>query len=79
MDIKFKEDFIVLWKRFFGEAELPIAFYYTNEEGHAELVKPDTIRGCLFAALSLVRKGRALCFDAESGGLSWQTNISGFS
>jgi uncharacterized protein (DUF169 family) len=68
IDIKFKEDFIVLWKRFFGEAELPIAFYYTNEEGHAELVKPDTIRGCLFAALSLVRKGRALCFDAESGG-----------
>jgi len=66
MDIKFKEDFIVLWKRFFGEAELPIAFYYTNEEGHAELVKPGTIRGCLFAALSLVRKGRALCFDAES-------------
>jgi len=66
MDIKFKEDFIVLWKRFFGEAELPIAFYYTNEEGHAELVKPGTFRGCIFAALSLVRKGRALCFDAES-------------
>jgi len=68
MDIKFKEDFIVLWKRFFGEAELPIAFYYTNEEGHAELVKPGTFRGCLFAALSLVRKGRALCLDAESIG-----------
>ena len=69
MDIKFKEDFIVLWKKFFGEAELPIAFYYTNEEGHAELVKPDTIaRGCVFPALSLVRKGRALCFDAESIG-----------
>ena len=44
MDIKFREDFIVLWKRFFGEAELPIAFYYTNEEGHAELVNPDTVR-----------------------------------
>jgi uncharacterized protein (DUF169 family) len=69
MDIKFKEDFIVLWKKFFGEAELPIVFYYTNEEGHAELVKPDTIaRRCVIAALSLVRKGRALCFDAESIG-----------
>jgi len=40
MDIKFKEDFVVLWKKFFGEAELPIAFYYTNEGGHAELVNP---------------------------------------
>jgi len=70
MDIKFKEDFIVLWKKFFGEAELPIAFYYTNEEGHAELLKPDTIAPsrCVIAALSLVRKGRALCFDAESIG-----------
>jgi uncharacterized protein (DUF169 family) len=66
MDIKLKQDFIVLWKRFFGEAELPIAFYYTNEEGHAELMKPRTIRRCVFTALSLVRKGRALCFDAES-------------
>jgi uncharacterized protein (DUF169 family) len=66
MDIKFKEDFIVLWKRFFGEAELPITFYYTDEEGQAELVKPGTFRRCVFTALSLVRKGRALCFDAES-------------
>ena len=78
MNIKFKEDFIVLWKKFFGEAELPIVFYYTNEEGHAELVKPDTIRGCLFAALSLVRKGRALCFDAESGGCLGRQISPGF-
>jgi len=66
MDIKFKEDFIVLWKRFFGEAELPIVLYYTDEEGQAELVKPGTFHRCVFTALSLVRKGRALCFDAES-------------
>jgi uncharacterized protein (DUF169 family) len=79
MDIKFKEDFIVLWKRFFGEAELPIAFYYTNEEGHAELVKPGTIaRRCVIAALSLVRKGRALCFDAESIGCSGGQECLGF-
>ena len=78
MDIKFKEDFIVLWKRFFGEAELPIAFYYTDEEGHAELVNPDTVRRCIFPALSLVRKGRALCFDAESIGCSGGQTYLGF-
>jgi uncharacterized protein (DUF169 family) len=79
LDIKFKEDFIVLWKKFFGEAELPIAFYYTSEEGHAELVKPDTIaRRCVIAALSLVRKGRALCFDAESIGCSGGQLCLGF-
>jgi uncharacterized protein (DUF169 family) len=78
MDIKFKEDFIVLWKRFFGEAELPIAFYYTNEEGHAELVNPNIVRECIFPALSLVRKGRALCFDAESIGCSGGQMCLGF-
>jgi uncharacterized protein (DUF169 family) len=78
MDIKFREDFIVLWKRFFGEAELPIAFYYTNEEGHAELVNPNTVRRCIFPALSLVRKGRALCFDAESIGCLGGQRYLGF-
>ncbi|MCJ7631495.1 DUF169 domain-containing protein [Candidatus Bathyarchaeota archaeon] len=78
MDIKFKEDFIVLWKRFFGEAELPVTFYYTNEEGHAELVKPHTIRRCVIAALSLVSKGRAVCFDAESIDCSGGQQCLGF-
>jgi uncharacterized protein (DUF169 family) len=79
LDIKFKEDFIVLWKRFFGEAELPITFYYTDEEGHAELVKPGTIaRRCVIAALSLARKGQALCFDAESIGCFGGQKYLGF-
>jgi len=78
MDIKFKEDFVVLWKRFFGEAELPIVCYYTDEEGLAELVNPNTIRRCIFPALSLVRKGRALCFDAESIGCSGGQQCLGF-
>jgi len=78
MDIKFKEDFMVLWKRFFGEADLPIAFYYTDEEGHAELVKPGTVGRCVIAALSLVREGRALCFDAESIGCLGGQRYLGF-
>jgi len=78
MDIKLREDFIVLWKRFFGEAELPIAFYYTNEEGHAELVKPGTVSRCVIAALSLAREGRALCFDAESIGCLGGQRYLGF-
>jgi uncharacterized protein (DUF169 family) len=79
VDIKFKENFIVLWKRFFDEAELPITFYYTDEEGHAELVKPDTIaRRCLIEALSLVRMGKALCFDAKSIGCSGGQQCLGF-
>ena len=60
MDSKFKEEFLVLWKRFFGEAELPITFYYADEEGRAERVKPGSVHRCVIAALSLVREGRSL-------------------
>ena len=45
MDMKFKEEFIEVWKRYFDDAELPIVFYYTDEEGHAELVKPGRFLG----------------------------------
>jgi len=79
MDSKFKHDFLVLWKRFFGEAELPITLYYTDEEGHAELVRPGSVHRCVIAALQLVRKGRALCFDAESIGCFGGRRYLGFS
>lgn len=78
MDIRFKNEFVVLWKRFFGEAELPIIFYYTDEEGHAELVKPGSVHRCVIAALQLVREGRALCFDAESIGCFGGQRYLGF-
>jgi uncharacterized protein (DUF169 family) len=78
MNTKLKEDFLVLWKKFFGEAELPIAFYYTDEEGHAELAKPNSVPRCVIAALSLVREGRSLCFDAESIGCFGGQRYLGF-
>ena len=78
MDISFKRNFMVLWKRFFGDAELPIAFYYTNEEGRAELVKPGSVNRCIIAAFQLVREGRALCFDSESIGCLGGRRYLGF-
>jgi len=78
VDQKLKEDFIVLWKKFFGEAELPITFYYTDEKGHAELVKPGSVHRCVIAAMQLVRDGRALCFDSESVGCFGGRRFLGF-
>ncbi|MGB8781432.1 MAG: DUF169 domain-containing protein [Candidatus Bathyarchaeia archaeon] len=78
MDIKFKEDFIDLWKRYSDDAELPIVFYYTDEEGHAELVKHGSVPMCIIAALSLVRKGKALCFVSESIGCCGGKRYLGF-
>jgi hypothetical protein len=78
MDIKFKEDFICLWRKYFDDAELPIIFYYTDEEGHAALMKSGSVPRCVIGALSLVRKGRAFCFDAESIGCFGGKKYLGF-
>ncbi|MBM5806076.1 MAG: hypothetical protein FJZ49_08470, partial [Candidatus Verstraetearchaeota archaeon] len=54
------------WRRYFNGAELPITFYYTNEEGRAGLAKPGSLPRCLIGALSPVREGNSLCLGAES-------------
>jgi len=80
MDTKRKEEFIKLWQKYFSEAELPIVFYYTNELGHADMVKPSLEEHrCLFADLSEVRQGRSLCFDATSIGCFGGKRYLGFS
>ena len=66
MDTKFKEGFIARWNKYFNGAELPITFYYTDEEGRAELARPGSLPRCLIGALSPVREGMPLCLDAES-------------
>ena len=79
MDLTFKENFLSLWKKFFGDEELPITFYYTDEEGHAELAKPGSIPRCIINALQLVRDGRSLSFDSASIGCFGGLRYLGFS
>ncbi len=78
MDKKIKEKFSTLWKKYFNDAEFPITFYYTNEEGHAELVKPGSVPRCLIGALAAVREGNSLCFNVDSIGCSGGKRYAGF-
>jgi hypothetical protein len=78
MEMRVKEQFSTLWKKYFDEAELPITFYYTDEEGHAESVKSDSVPRCVIAALSQVRKGLSLCFDVDSIGCFGGKRYLGF-
>lgn len=66
MDPGLIDEFVVLWEKYFAYAELPIVFYYSDEEGHAEKVLPGTVSRCIFGELSKVRRGRSLCFHVES-------------
>ncbi len=36
MNLELKETFLTLWKNYFGDAELPVAFFYTYSDGGSE-------------------------------------------
>jgi uncharacterized protein (DUF169 family) len=78
MDMKIKEKFGTLWRRYFNDAELPITFYYTDEEGHAELVKADSGPRCVIGAIAKARRGDSFSFDADSIGCFGGRRYLGF-
>jgi len=78
MDMKVKEKFLTLWAKYFNNAELPITFYYTDEEGHGEAVKPGSVHRCVIGALARVRNGRSLAFTADAIGCPGGRRYLGF-
>jgi hypothetical protein len=79
MDMKFRDDFSGLWRKYFNHAELPITFYYTDEEGHAGIPKPGSINRCIIGTLVNVREGTSYTFNVESVGCFGGKKYLGFS
>jgi hypothetical protein len=78
MDIQFKEKFSQLWARYFNHAELPITFYYTEQEDRAELVKAGSLSRCIIGALLKIRQGSSLAFASDSIGCPGGKKYTGF-
>ncbi len=68
MEAETRDRFVQLWKKYFGDADLPITFFYTDNEGHAEAVEPGSVPACVIGALANVREGTPVRFDADSIG-----------
>ncbi len=79
MDINIKTSFLESWKKHFNDAELPLAFYYTNQKDRAELVAHPSAHQCMIGVLARARKGTPLCFEAGSIGCAGGKRYSGFS
>jgi uncharacterized protein (DUF169 family) len=58
---------------------LPLAFYYTEAESHAELARGSAANRCLIANLVRVRSGTPLAFGADSVGCAGGCRYLGFS
>lgn len=61
-----KESFLKLWNKYFGDAELPITFYYTNGDGGAERAEKPKGWSCIICELKKVRNGRLVYYNAET-------------
>ena len=74
MDLKGRDRFTVLWEKYFGETELPLAGYYSSSDGGVKIVSKPSGHSCLIAQLTAARKGqineRFACFlsNGEDGG-----------
>jgi uncharacterized protein (DUF169 family) len=66
MNKELKGTFLRLWKKYFGNSELPIVFYYTEGDGGAEWAKKPRGRSCIICELAKVRNGMSLVFNSES-------------
>jgi uncharacterized protein (DUF169 family) len=78
MDIMLKARFIESWNKYFPGAELPIVFYYTDQEDRVEKVAVPSAHMCMIGVLERVRKGASLCFEAGSIGCGGGRRYTGF-
>jgi uncharacterized protein (DUF169 family) len=65
MNLAIKDEFLRLWKKYFGDAELPITFYYTDKNDLAEKAKSVKDHSCLICELAKVRKGLSIFYSAD--------------
>lgn len=66
MDINFKNAFIEKWKKYFGDSELPIVFFYSNEKNNSIYKDLPKGRNCLINELMKVRNGVSLAYNLDN-------------
>lgn len=66
MKKELKDRYLELWEKYFGDAELPITFYYASGDGGAEAAPVPKGRSCLICELSKVRNGKSLYYNKIS-------------
>lgn len=78
MDLEFRDIFIEKWRKYFGQANLPIVFEYTDSKRNADKAVPDSHTRCLIAAIHRVREGQSLSFSTKSFGCPGGGFYTGF-
>ena len=75
MQAGFKDQFTVKWEKYFPSAQLPVCFYYTDNQVAADTMQPLPGSRCFIHELERVRQGESLVFtgsDIGCFGYSWR-------
>jgi len=78
MKKEIKEKFHELWKKYFGEAELPIVFYYSEGDGGTKPAEKPKGWKCLIGSLAAVREGSSMNYNAGTLGCGGALRYLGY-
>jgi hypothetical protein len=79
MEIQFKNLFLRQWKKYFPKAELPLAFYYTNEVTETDIDERLNKHRCLICNLNSAREGKTYIYHSNSPGCPGGKRYTGYS
>jgi hypothetical protein len=79
MDMQLKELFLDRWSKYFAGADLPITFYYSNDEGCAPNATNPKEWRCFIGELGRVRHGESLAFSNKAISCAGGKRYCGFS
>ena len=79
MDTVFQRSLQEKWERYFGGAELPVAWFYTDEVSDEDRLDSRDAEHCVVAALERVRQGHTFVYDADSPGCMGWKRYTGYS
>ena len=78
MNPDLRDLFLKKWKTYFGNAELPIVFYYTEDPGTIPRAGLAKDWSCIICELNLVRQGKPRAWNAKSLGCGGARRYFGY-
>jgi len=79
MNIELRDHFIAQWEKYFGKAELPVTFFFSDDVNDTYVVPAKNEWSCFICDLARVRKGDNLLFNKASLGCGGARRYLGYS
>ena len=79
MNDKFRREFQRRWAKYFPDAELPVAYWYTDDVSEKDRADSRDEEHCVVACFARVRQGHTFVYGADSPGCRGWARYTGFS